>query len=98
MTGRSITAAEALEIGLVNKVVPADQLMEEALKLAEQLAEKSSLAMRHTKRLLNASPDLDFQSLLTLESYVEDVCFISEDSREAVQAFMEKRKPVFKGR
>lgn len=98
MTGRSIDAAEALEIGLVNKVVPAGQLMEEALKLAEQLAAKSTFAMRHTKRLLNASPDLDFHSLLTLESYIEDVCFISEDSKEAVQAFLEKRKPVFKGR
>ena len=98
MTGRTLTAGEALDMGLVNRVVPAENLLDEALALAEQLAEKSPFALRHTKRLLNASPDLTLDSLMTLESYIEDLCFISEDSREAVSAFLEKRKPVFRGK
>ncbi len=98
MTGEPISAAEALELGLVNKVVPDQDLLAESRKLAEKIAAKSAVAMKHTKRILNTSMDLDFHNLLKLESYVEDICFVSHDSKEAVNAFLEKRMPQFEDR
>lgn len=97
-TGRNISSIEALAIGLVSKVVSDDQLMYEVQKLANQIAEEPSFAISNTKRIVNASLDTDLNTLMTLESFVQGISFISEDSSEAVDAFLNKRKPTFKGK
>jgi len=97
-TGERITAQEAERIGLVNKVVPADILMDEVYKLAELLASKSPLAMAVSKRTFHMALRGGLEHTLKFESSIQPVCLSSEDHQEAVNAFVEKRKPVFKGR
>ena len=97
MTGRTLDSAEALSIGMVNKVVPHEQLLEEAGRLAGQLAAGPSFSIWNTKRMVNMSLDMDLGNLLELESLVQSICFMTHDSGEAVDAFLNKRKAVFTG-
>jgi len=97
-TGRVVNAEEALSIGLVNKVVSADTLMDEAMALATTLAGGPSFSIRNTKRMIQMSLDMDLNNLLNLEAILQGVSFNTEDSKEAVSAFVEKRKPSFKGK
>ena len=98
LTGRQVSAQEALEIGMVNRVVPHDQVIAESVSLAKQLANGPSFAIWSTKRMINMSLDMDLKNLLELESLIQGSCFTTDDSKEAVDAFLHKRKPVFKGR
>ena len=97
-TGRADEAADALRMGLVNRVVPADELLIHARAFADRLAAGAPLALRYTKMAVNkwvkqaASVAFDYSTAL------EIVTFQSEDHREALAAIREKRKPVFKGR
>ena len=91
-------AKEALQMGVVDRVVPQDALLDEARKLAAAFAAGPTYAIASTKRMLNASMDLDLNSLLNLESILQSTCFMTDDSKEAVNAFLEKRKPVFTGK
>jgi len=95
-SGRMIDASEALAIGLVNKVVPADQLMPTAEDLAGELAQGAGKAIALTKRLLNLSMSSDLESILEFEALGQDICFGTEDFGEGKKAFLEKRKPLFK--
>ncbi|MFZ0930849.1 MAG: enoyl-CoA hydratase-related protein [Syntrophobacteraceae bacterium] len=95
-SGRAIEASEALTIGLVNKVVPADQLMPTVEELAGELAQGAGKAIALTKRLLNLSMSSDLESILEFEALAQDICFSAEDFNEGRKAFLEKRKPVFK--
>lgn len=97
MTGRTFDSAEALSIGLVNRVVPHEQLMVEVGKLAAQLAAGPSFSIWNTKRMVNMSLDMDLSNLLELESLLQSICFLTHDSGEAVDAFLNKRKAVFTG-
>lgn len=97
-SGRMLTAQEADAYGLTNGVVPADQLMDHVTAFAEKLANGPSFALRLAKRMLGMSLDMDMNNLLTLEAMMQSTCFTTEDSQEAVAAFLEKRKPVFKGK
>jgi len=94
-SGRVIEASEALAIGLVNKVVPADQLMPTVEELAGELAQGAGKAIALTKRLLNLSMSSDLESILEFEALGQDICFGTEDFGEGRKAFLEKRKPVF---
>jgi enoyl-CoA hydratase len=98
MTGDIITAAEAERIGLVNHVVPADQLMEKAMALANRLANGPTKAIRWTKvsvnKILRDTANLVLDTSLALEKH----CFVTEDHKEAIRAFTEKREPKFTGR
>jgi enoyl-CoA hydratase/carnithine racemase len=98
LTGDCVTAAEAERIGLVNKVVPADRLEEEAMQLARKLAEKSPLASKAAKLLVNQGMQTDLATGLELELRTFVHHLGSEDVAEGLKAFAEKRKPVFQGK
>jgi enoyl-CoA hydratase/carnithine racemase len=98
LTGEMIPAAEALRIGLVNRVVPADQLMETALALARGIAARSALTVRTGKRAFYRQLDLPLA-----EAYREAACVMTEnlmahDAAEGIRAFIEKRRPVWEDR
>ena len=93
-----IGADEAYRVGLVNRVVPAATLMEEAGNLARRIAGGPRLAYRYMKANLNASLTSDFRTLLDREAEGQTLTGRTEDHREAVKAFLEKRQPTFKGR
>lgn len=98
LTNRLLSAQEALAWGLVNRVVPDDQLMEEALKLARQLAAGPTRAFGETKRLLHGSWTTPMETQLEMESQAIARMVESVDGREGVSAFLEKRPPTFTGR
>ncbi len=95
-TGDSLDALEAHRIGLVNRVVPPDKLMEEAMTMARQLAVKPRVAMELIKSCVDNGLNMDMASGLTFEMDSFSISFTSEDGREGINAFVEKRKPVFR--
>ncbi len=97
LTGRIIDADEAFKIGLVGKVVSEDKLLYEAKSLAIELAKGPSVAIELSKRLIYKSLDNTFLDQLYLESFCQNICFSTQDFKEAVCAFKEKRNPKFKG-
>lgn len=97
-SGDMIDAQEASRIGLVEKVVPLGELMEEAKALAKKLAEMSPLAMGVAKETINLGMEVDLERGLSIESLEFGVLCMTEDSKEGCSAFLEKRKPVFEGR
>lgn len=97
-TGEFIDAQEAYRLGLVNKVVPVEQLMEEAKAFARKITLNPPLAVKFAKRAVNAGMQMDLMAGLDYETYCATILTTSEDREEGFKAFMEKRKPVFKGR
>jgi 2-(1,2-epoxy-1,2-dihydrophenyl)acetyl-CoA isomerase len=98
LTREIIGADEALKIGLVSKVFPHDQLIDEARKLAGSIAAGPSVAVELTKRGLQRSLENDLKTQLDFETYAQNICRQTEDHKEGIRAFAEKRKPVFIGR
>lgn len=98
MTGEQITAQRAYEIGLVNKVFPAEQLMEEARKFAQKLIGMPAFAIKMAKYAINYGYDLALDNARNLEIQCFSQCFSTEDLREGVAAFLEKREPKFMGK
>jgi enoyl-CoA hydratase/carnithine racemase len=97
-TARRVSAAEALGLGLVNEVVPDDRLMARTKELAEQIAAGPPIAIGYMKENLNRALAADLKSALALEADRMVRCNQTEDHREAVRAFLEKRRPSFRGR
>lgn len=98
LTGAWLTPADAERIGLVNQVVPADQLMTAAEALAAKLANKSPLTAGIIKSLVNKGMQVDLRNGIEMETLAAVHGMTSEDVAEGLQAFAEKRQPVFKGR
>jgi enoyl-CoA hydratase len=98
LTGRNIDAEEALNIGLINMVVDDEQLMETAEKIAGNIAGKSSIQNRFIKELVNKGVDLDLNTANDLEISYFSKSFSTHDQKEGMKAFLEKRKPNFKGK
>jgi len=91
-TGKMIDANEALNIGLVNKVVPAENILDEALSMANQIAKNAPLAVKMCKVAMNKGIDVDINTGLSYEAEVFSHCFSTEDQKDAMAAFLEKRK------
>jgi len=97
-TSERVDAARALQMGLFNRVVPADQLREEAFKWARGMANGPAQALRAIKDNLDDALTLDHDTALVREAQRLVPCSLTEDHKEAVRAFAEKRDPVFRGR
>ena len=98
LLGERFPAPEALRLGLVNRLVSPASLDEETVKLAQRLASGPGLAIAHTKRLINASLDHTLETQLQMEGVAVADCMSSEDLKEGVTAFVEKRAARFMGR
>ncbi|MDA8306398.1 MAG: enoyl-CoA hydratase-related protein [Deltaproteobacteria bacterium] len=97
MSGEMIDAKQAKELGLVARVFPSEQLLEETMKIARMLSSKPAAALASIKKVVDCGADVDLRSGCALEAEAFGVCFGGEDMREGVSAFLEKRKPRFKG-
>ena len=97
LTGDTITAQDGLAMGLVNKVVPADQVMEQARALAERIAVNPPRSVRLAKRLLREGQHARLPDMLELSAAFQALAHETADHQEAVDAFLEKRTPVFTG-
>ena len=98
LTGKTLSAEEAYDIGLVNMVVDDDKLMEEAEKIANQIASKSPVQTNFIKALVNKGADIDLNTANSLEISYFSSSFSTYDQKEGMKAFLEKRKPEFKGK
>ncbi|MGV8922573.1 MAG: enoyl-CoA hydratase/isomerase family protein [Thermomonas sp.] len=98
LTGAPITAERALQLGIVNRVVPAAELEAETMKLAGQLANAAPLALRGMLDCVNIGGECGMEEGLEYESVQFGLVFSTEDMREGTSAFLEKRKPAFNGR
>jgi enoyl-CoA hydratase len=98
LTGEVIDAQEALRIGLVNKVVPKEDLMEVTMKMAQEMASKGPIALRYAKEAIYKGIDMTLEQGLRLEADLYLLIHTSKDRSEGIQAFREKRKPKFEGK
>ncbi len=97
-TGKIIDAAEALRIGLVNEVTPVEELMNRVNEIAAKIALNAPLAVRYSKEAVNKAIDSDIDTASGYENRLFGRCFTTEDQKEGMQAFLEKRKPIFKNK
>jgi len=97
-TGDFISAGEAKEMGILNKVVPLQDLEKETRILAEKIASNPPIALRLDKILLYKAIEVDLDTALDMVAVSEPICFASRDHKEAVSAFFQKRTPVFYGK
>jgi enoyl-CoA hydratase/carnithine racemase len=98
LTGDLIDADEAARIGLISKVVPSDRLLDETRAMARKLAAGPPLAQRAVKRAMHKGFQMDWKTLGEYQQALGDVLWETEDHREGVRSFTEKREPLFRGR
>lgn len=98
LTADKLDAKTAMDLGLVNKVVAADQVMLEAMAMATKLAKGPTKAFGLTKRAVNKSIFPDLEELLEYEAYLQEIAGRSDDFQEGVKAFLEKREPAYCGK
>ncbi len=97
-TGEKISARKCLEWGLCNRVVANEELLDHTLAWAEELAARAPLSLRYAKEALNRAMEEDVGDTISNEARLQHLCVISEDAKEGIGAFMEKRAPNWKGR
>jgi len=96
-TGDMYGAQDALRIGLVNKVVPPEELMDVCKKMAKKIASNGPVAVRFTKEALNQGRNMDLEKAISIEADLFGMCFSTADQKEGMSAFLAKRKAEFKG-
>lgn len=96
-TGDAITAEEAYRIGLVNKVYEPEELMDKAREMAAKILSRGMVAVKLSKSAINNGMNMDTESAYNFESEVFGLCFATQDQKEGMTAFVEKRKAAFKG-
>lgn len=97
-TADIIDAAEAYRIGLVNKVVEPETLMETALAMARKIAKKAPIAVKYSKEAINKGIQTDMDSAIAIEANLFGLCFATEDQKEGMKAFLEKRTPEYRNK
>ena len=97
-TGKMISAQEAFQMGMVNRILPQASLMEETKKVALQIAGNGAIGVRLAKMVADAGFNMDLTKACSLESYAFGIAFSTEDQKEGMGAFVEKRKPNFRGK
>ena len=97
LLGDAVTGEEAYRVGLVNKAVPKEKVLEEAKALAKRLADKPKVAVSLIKTAINNGVDMPLAAAISFENECFTVSYVSDDGREGMAAFAEKRKPTFKG-
>jgi len=97
-TGGTMDAGEALRVGMVSKVVPVGKVLEEARAIAKTIARQPGVALRVTKDVVNAGLSLDLRSALAYEARCFEMLFDTQDQKEGMAAFVEKRRPNFQDR
>ena len=98
LTGRMIKAEEALQYGILNFVFTSEELEEKTIELANTIASKSSYAVERAKRSVKAVAEMSLEKGLKYEQELFIECFKSDDGKEGIEAFIDKRKPNFKGK
>jgi enoyl-CoA hydratase len=98
MTGRILDAASALRLGIIDDVIPTAEFQTRVRAFAADLAAKAPLALRFVKKVIDRGAQTDLAAALDQELYAASILFASEDRKEGMKAFVEKRKPVFRGR
>ena len=98
LTAQPVTAQRAYDMGFLNKLVPAGDLMEQALTMAQQIADNAPLAVQTFKELAYRGLNMSNQDISALTYQMYDALLLTEDSKEGPKAFAEKRKPQWKGR
>jgi enoyl-CoA hydratase len=98
LTGKMISAQEAYQMGIVNRVFPQASLMDETKKAALQIARNGPIGVRLAKSVIDGGFNLDLAEACSLETYAFSLCYSTEDQKEGMTAFVEKRKPNFKGK
>ena len=96
-TAAVIHAEEACRIGLVNKVVESEELMNECMAMAKTIAAKAPLAVRYAKEAINRGVETDMDTGIVIENGLFGLCFATTDQKEGMEAFLWKRKPEFEG-
>jgi enoyl-CoA hydratase len=97
-TGAIISASDALEIGLANKIVPKETVLEEAISMAEIIAKMAPIAVRNSKKAIDAGLQVDIDTGIAIENELFAACFASADQKEGMKAFLEKRPASFEGK
>jgi len=97
-TGDPIGAEDAYRLGLVNRVVPVETFLDEAKKIAGVIAKRPPLALKGAKKAVNLGNEMDIKAALQVDHSIDEVLVASEDAKEGISAFLEKRKPVWKGK
>lgn len=97
-TGALIDAEEAHRIGLVDEVVEAEELLEKAVEMAKSIQSNAKIAVRLAKQAINTGMQTDIDSAMVIEQNIFGLCFATEDQKEGMNAFVEKRKPEFKNK
>ena len=97
-TGRRIDAREAYRLGLVNYMVPPEELRKKTMEIMAEIVQNGPIALQQAKRAINYGLELDLHTALALEAECYNVCLATEDRDEGLRAFNEKRKPVYKNR
>lgn len=98
LNDRRLTAQEAYQFGMVNRIVPVEGYLDEALKLAEEIASRAPVAVRAAKKMINQTFELSLAEGLASEKQEFYNLFATEDQKEGMQAFVDKRKPEWKGK